>query len=95
MIAEAVRSRALRSTVASSLVVAATFSVSCSTSSPGSGTTSAAAASQPNAVVAKHGPAVMGERLGTHVISDPQQGGMTVGVVAVPEKWNCDSKVVR
>src|SRR5882672_1421424 len=43
---------------------------------------------------AAHGPVIDGERFGTRQILDPQQGGLAVGVVSVPEKWRFSSQVV-
>ncbi len=40
------------------------------------------------------GPSVMGERLTTRTITDQQQGGLVVGVVAVPASWRFNSQVV-
>ena len=41
----------------------------------------------------KQGATVLGEHLTTRVISDPQQGGMPVGVVAVPDSWSFDAQI--
>ena len=39
------------------------------------------------------GPSVLGERLTARPIPDPQQGGLVVGVVAVPASWRFSSEV--
>jgi hypothetical protein len=85
---------AVRCLVACSVFLVAPLSTNCSKASSGPGTNSGAAAAQSEPSAAKHGPVVMGERFGARVMSDPQQGGMPVGVVAVPESWNFDAKVV-
>jgi hypothetical protein len=36
---------------------------------------------------------VLGEHFTTRVVNDPQQGGLPVGVVAVPESWTFDAQV--
>src|SRR6185436_13619853 len=43
---------------------------------------------------AARGPIIDGERFGARQIADPQQGGLAVGVVSVPEKWRFGSQVV-
>jgi len=40
------------------------------------------------------GPVVLGEHFVTRVITDPGQGGMSVGVVSVPESWRFKSNIV-
>jgi hypothetical protein len=94
MIGHAGSSRTAPSIVAPCLFVAAVLLVSCSAGSSAPAPNKGAAAPQSPAGASKHGPVVMGERFGVRVISDPQQGGMPVGVVSVPEKWNFDAKVV-
>jgi len=49
---------------------------------------------KPNDVAAAHGPVIDGERFSVRQIPDPQQGGLVVGVVSVPEKWPFNSRVV-
>src|ERR1041385_671101 len=51
------------------------------------------AASSGSTGAAAKGPSVEGETLTPRVIPDAQQGGMPVGVVAVPASWTFNSDV--
>ncbi len=53
----------------------------------------AAEAAEAVTAAKKPGPVVLGQRLTPRVITDPEQGGLAVGVVAVPEAWRFQSRV--
>lgn len=75
--------------------------MSCSSHAPASPSAEASApqgqatpARRSNETPTAKGAVVMGERLTTRQIVDRQQGGLVLGVVAVPEKWRYSPDVV-
>lgn len=98
-IVPALRGRIAAFLVAGSTLAACSGGAAATSSSDATQATGQPASGKPTAatpapVVLEKGPRVLGERLTTRVIKDAQQNGLAVGVVAVPETWHYESRVV-
>ena len=93
-----------RPQIAACLLLAAPILTSCKDKIPASSNAPNAPASVANsangapqaqsAKPAAHGLVIDGEHFVAHTVSDPQQGGLAVGVFTAPDTWKVDSQVV-
>lgn len=85
----------------SNLVAVCSIGLALPCASCGERSTNTTAESHPSskpadtvATKSAHGPIIDGEQFCLRKIPDPQQGGMAVGIVSVPDKWKFGSRVV-